>query len=72
MTKELDFYIYLLEHYAHYKKAPTNIIIEKLEKLDLDKLIYNMYERYHIEAIENAYSDIDELIEEREKELNKP
>lgn len=29
----------------------------------LTDYIYNMYELYHIEAIENAFMDIDSLIE---------
>ena len=29
-----------------------------------------MYERYHSEAIENAFNDIDELIVEQEKKFN--
>lgn len=29
-----------------------------------------MYERYHCEAIENAFKDIDDLIEEKKQENN--
>mgnify|MGYP002237165446 FL=1 len=32
-------------------------------KKNLTDFVYNMYEWYHIEAIENAYKDIDNLIE---------
>ena len=54
MSKKMKFYIYLIEKYAEYKNISTTIIVNKLEELNLTKLIYNMYEQYHIEAIENA------------------
>lgn len=65
MSKKMKFYIYLIEKYAEYKNISTTIIVNKLEELNLTKLIYNMYEQYHIEAIENAFDDIDELIKEK-------
>lgn len=65
MTKEMKFYIYLIEKYAEYKNISTTIIINQLEELNLTDLIYNMYEQYHTEAIENAFNDIDKLIKER-------
>ena len=30
--------------------------------MGLTDTIYNVYERYHIEAIENAFDDIDKMI----------
>ena len=41
-------------------------IINKLDELQLTDLVYNMYDRYHIESLDNAYKDIDNLIRERE------
>ncbi len=66
MNKETEFFIYLLEKYAEYKKISTTDVLNTLEQLDLTNFIYNMYERYHTEAIENAFKDIDDLIKEQE------
>lgn len=65
MTKEMEFFIYLMEKYSEYKKESTTEVVNKLEKLDLLDLIYNLFERYHSEAIENAFYDIDELIKKK-------
>ena len=65
MNKETEFFIYLLEKYAEYKKISTTDVLNTLEELDLTNFIYNMYERYHTEAIENAFKDIDDLIKEQ-------
>lgn len=69
MNKKIDFYIYLLEKYSEYKNISTRDIFNKLEELKLTKFIINMYERYHSEAIENAFLDIDKLIKEKEDSL---
>lgn len=71
MTKEMEFFIYLMEMYAENKGISTTVIVNKLKNLDLIEMIYNMYERYHQEAIENAYDDIDELIKEKEENQKK-
>lgn len=65
MSKEMDFFIFLMEQYAFYKKTTADKVLTKLEELNLTDYVYNMYEMYHIEAIENAYNDIDALIEKR-------
>lgn len=66
MDKKTEFYIYLIEKYAEYKKMSTPIVVAKLEELNLTDVVYEMYEKYHIEAIENAFQDIDRLIYEKE------
>ncbi len=69
MTKEHEFFIYLLEYYAAYKDMPTSKVLTELEELDLVDYICNgMYWRYSTEAIENAFEDIDQLIAERKPE----
>lgn len=65
MNKEMEFYIYLMEKYSEYKNISTSVIVNKLDELGLTDLVYDMYERYHMEAIENAFYDIDELIKEK-------
>ena len=64
MSKEMKFFIYLIIHYAEHKGIGADEVINKLDKLELTNMVYDMYERYHQEAIENAYSDIDEQIKE--------
>lgn len=65
MSKEMEYFIYLIEHYAAYKNKNTSEVMEELERLDLVKEVFNRYEFYHIEKIENAYEDIDKLIEDK-------
>lgn len=67
MPKEMEFFIFLIEHYATYKGRGADEVMNQLEKLKLTDFVYNMYEMYHQEAIENAYKDIDKLIEEHTK-----
>ena len=65
MNKETEFFIYLLEKYSEYKNISTTDVLNTLDELGLTDFIYNMYERYHCEAIENAFKDIDDLIKEK-------
>ena len=66
MTREMEFFIYLIENYAAYKNVGADEVLKKLDELNLTNFIFNMYERYHQEAIENAFKDIDELIKENQ------
>ena len=67
----MEFFIYLLEHYAAYKKTTGDVILKQWDELGLTDLILNMYERYHSECLENAYKDIDLLVAEKKAELGK-
>lgn len=69
MTKEMEFFSFLMEQYAFYKKTTANKILETLENLNLTDFVFSMYERYHTEAIQNAFDDIDEMIERKRKEI---
>jgi len=62
MSKEEDFFIYLLECYATYKGESTGVILQELKRKHLVSFIINMYEMYHSESIENAFIDIDNLL----------
>ena len=64
MTKEMEFFIFLIENYASYKQKGANEIINEFDKLNITDIIYNMYEKYHQESIENAYEDIDKIIKQ--------
>ncbi|MCD8038551.1 MAG: DUF3791 domain-containing protein [Lachnospiraceae bacterium] len=62
MTKEMEFFIYLLENYAAYKGTSADLVLRELDKKNLTDFVYKMYPMYHSEAIENAYMDIDSLL----------
>lgn len=40
--------------------------MKKWDKLGITNFIYDMYEMYHIERLENAFEDIDKLILEKD------
>ena len=65
MSKEGEFFIYLLERYADFKKQKASDILKLWDETDLTKLIYDLYEIYHVERLENAFEDIDTLLKER-------
>ena len=67
MTKEMEFFTFLMELYAHYKNTTADKVLHKLDELKLTDYVFNMYEMYHVEALENAYADIDKLIEAKSK-----
>ncbi|MCI9457619.1 MAG: DUF3791 domain-containing protein [Oscillospiraceae bacterium] len=62
MSKEFRFFTFLLESYAKHKGITAAEVLKALDEKDLTDFIYQMYEIYHVEAIENAYMDIDSLI----------
>ena len=62
MSKEMEFFILLLEQYAYSKGKGADEVLKQWESLGISDLIFDMYERYHQEAIENAFTDIDQLI----------
>lgn len=62
MSKEFRFFTYLLESYAQYKGTTAAEVLRILDEKKLTDFVYNMYEIYHTEAIENAYIDIDSLM----------
>lgn len=66
MGKEIEFFIFLLENYAEYKNTTADMVLKLWDKLKLTDFIYDMYERYHIERLENAFEDIDRLVAEKQ------
>ena len=64
MSKEMDFFIYLIENYAYYKGTTGDKVMKELIDLNILKEIFENYEFYHIDKLENAYEDIDKLISE--------
>ncbi len=66
MSKETVFFIYLIERYAESKGKTANVILKEWDRLGITDLIYDMYEIYHVERLQNAFDDIDELMLERQ------
>ncbi len=66
MSKEMEFFIFLLENYAEYKNTTADEVLRLWDELGLTDFIYDMYEMYHIERLENAFDDIDRLVEEKQ------
>ena len=67
ISREMDFFMYLIEQYAAFKQRQTGDVIREWDALGITELIYDMYERYHVERIENAFDDIDALVRERQR-----
>ena len=65
MSKEMNFFIYLLEKYADKKNKNARDILKEWDKLNITQLIYDMYEKYHTETLENAFEDIDKILESK-------
>jgi len=62
MTKEMAFFIFLIEKYAYEKKIPTGAVIQLWNEHGITQEIYDNYEMYHQERLENAFEDIECLI----------
>ena len=60
----MRYLVYLLERYADYKKN-ADAILRMWDQVDITKLIYDLYDIYHVERLENAFEDIDKLLEEK-------
>ncbi len=63
VSKEMCFFTYLLENYAEFKKQRADIIFQQLDDLNLVETIFDNYEMYHRKNLNNAFSDIDLLIQ---------
>lgn len=62
MNEEMEFFSYLLECYAAYKKRNTGDVLQEWDKHDITQKIYDSYWEYHTERIENAFEDINSLV----------
>lgn len=65
MAKEMEFFSFLMEQYAAYKGTTANKILARLEEKNLTDFVFSMYERYHTEALQNAFDDLDRLLEDK-------
>jgi hypothetical protein len=57
----------LKDQYAKSRNTTADKVLKLWDSLQLTDFIYNMYERYHCEALDNAFKDIDSIVEERKK-----
>ena len=62
MAKQFSFFVYLLESYAAHKDMTAEDVLHLLDEKNLTDFVYGMYDLYHVEAIENAFRDIDSLL----------
>ncbi len=62
MTEEMRFFIFLIECYANAKGRSTGEVLKEWDEHGITQEIYDNYEQYHQESIENAYEDIDSLL----------
>ena len=65
LSKEMKFFLYLLEKYAEWKNENAKNILEKWDRLGVTGKIFDMYEMYHIEALQNAFEDIELICSEK-------
>ena len=63
MDDRQKFFVYLLECYACAKKRSTGEVLEEWDKRGITQYVLDNYLQYHTEAIENAYADIDSMLE---------
>lgn len=63
MDEEMKFFMYLVEYYASYKNQKTGDVLKEWKNYSIIQKIYDNYWIYHTERIENAYMDIDSLLQ---------
>lgn len=63
LNKEFRFFVYLLESYAAHKNMRATDVLRTLDDKKLTDFVFGMYEIYHCESIDNAFIDLDSLIE---------
>ena len=59
MSKETRFFIYLLERYAEHLGVTGDVAYRRLADRELVDYAMGMYELYHVEALDNAFADLD-------------
>lgn len=65
LSKEMKFFIYLLERYAESRDTTADAVLKQWDELGVAELIFDMYDLYHVEKLENAFTDIDDLVAEK-------
>lgn len=63
MNSETEFFLFLIERYAQSKGMSSGDVMRLWDEHNLVPYIMDNYFMYHQEAIENAFADIDSMIE---------
>ena len=71
MSKEFVFFIYLLERYAEHLGVTADVAYRRLLEKNMVDYAIGMYEFYHVEAIENAFADLDEKLSAAANDANR-
>jgi hypothetical protein len=59
ISNQSEFFIFLLEKYAGQNSLSASDVLKQWQEQGLLDYINGMYEQYHTERLENAFSDID-------------
>lgn len=62
MSREFEFFIYLIERYAEAHGVSARDVLRQWDSAGITDTVHDMYDRYHCEAIENAFADIESLM----------
>lgn len=62
MSDEMNFFLFLIERYAHHKGKPTGTVLKEWDAQGITQKVFDGYWEYHTERIENAFADIDSLL----------
>lgn len=63
MSEALIFFLFLIERYAHHKNKPTGAVLKEWDVRGITQKVFDGYWAYHTERVENAFADIDSLLE---------
>ena len=62
MTEEMRFFLFLIERYAAAKDRATGEVLREWDERGVTEEVFEQYELYHQERLENAFEDIDCLL----------
>jgi len=62
MSKEFKFFMYLIQNYAYERSVTPIEVFNELREKKLYDFVLNSYEVYHIEDLNNAFAEIDNLL----------
>jgi len=65
MSKEMSFFVYLLERFAASRGETADVTLRLLKDRGLYEYAIGMYELYHVENIENAFADLNNRLSVR-------
>ena len=69
MAREMQFFMQLINKYAEHKNSTAGDTLTLWDELEISSLIYENYEAYRNESIEDVFADIDKLTVEKQQKL---